>query len=504
MKAELQINLLRDSLKTFIKNEALLILLLYIPFFFYSQNQIGNTIHGEFQNDQSGSSVSISANGSIVAIGAPHNSVNGSNSGHVRVYENLSGIWTQIGNDLFGENEYDNFGTSVSLSSNGNILAIGAPQNDSGYVKIFENISGNWIQIGTNILGESSGDSSGFKVSLSSDGQIVAISAINNDENGESSGHVRVFENNGGIWGQKGGDINGENSSNRFGWSISLSSDGEKIAISAEDGFGIAANAGHVKIYHFNNGSWDQIGANIIGDISGGGAFGYAVSLSSDGTIVGISDRYTNAGTVYVYENVENNWVLVGNKIDGESTDDRFGTSISLSSDGNILAVGAEANSSNEMFSGHVRLYQNVNGVWTQIGDDIDGESQFSQFGNSVSLSSNGEIIAIGANGNSNLNVSFAGHVKIYDLSQEVLSLNNFINEPSYSIYPNPVNKTLKIDKTDNIKKIHIYNYLGIKLKEITKINSNKIDFSNYKKGIYFLKIVNTNDDFKSLKIIKN
>ncbi len=502
MKAEVQINLLRDSLTMFIKNKAILILLLHIPFFFYSQNQVGNTIHGESQNDISGSSVSISADGSIVAIGAPNNSANGLNSGHVRVYENLAGIWTQIGNDLYGENVSEAFGTSVSLSSDGNILAIGAPQNDSGYVKVFENISGNWIQIGDNILGESPGDESGFRVSLSSDGQIVAITAIRNDANGESSGHVRVFQNNSGIWEQKGEEIKGESQYSLFGWSISLSSNGEKIAISAEDGTGVGDNTGNVKIYNFNNGSWDQIGANIIGEISGG-AFGYAISLSSDGTIVAISDRFTNAGTVYIYENVSNNWVLIGNKIDGESADDRFGTSVSLSSDGNILAVGAEANSSNEMFSGHVRLYQNVNGVWTQIGEDIDGESQFSLFGSSVSLSSNGEIIVIGAMGNSNLNISFAGHVKIYDLQQEILSLNNFINEASYSIYPNPVSKTLKIDKTGNIKKILIYNSLGIKLKEIDEINSNEIDFSTYKDGIYYLKVIDRNDVFKALKIIK-
>jgi hypothetical protein len=43
-----------------------------------------------------------------VAIGAYFNDGNGSaNSGHVRVYENLSGTWTQIGSDIDGEATID-------------------------------------------------------------------------------------------------------------------------------------------------------------------------------------------------------------------------------------------------------------------------------------------------------------------------------------------------------------------------------------------------------------
>ena len=48
-------------------------------------------------------------------------------------------------------------------------------------------------QIGSDIDGEAAGDKSGYSVSLSSDGTIVAIGAINNDGNGSNSGHVRVY-----------------------------------------------------------------------------------------------------------------------------------------------------------------------------------------------------------------------------------------------------------------------------------------------------------------------
>ena len=62
-------------------------------------------------------------------------------------------LWKQIGSDLFGEATGDGFGfTGISLSSDGSILAVGAATNDgngtdSGHVRIFENINNTWTQV---------------------------------------------------------------------------------------------------------------------------------------------------------------------------------------------------------------------------------------------------------------------------------------------------------------------------------------------------------------------
>ncbi|MCP4799453.1 MAG: hypothetical protein GY893_05830, partial [bacterium] len=120
---------------------------------------------------------------------------------------------TQIGSDIDGEAANDYSGTSVSLSSDGSIVAIGAPQNDlwdSGHVRIYQNNSGTWSQIGDDIDGEGKFDHSGVSVSLSGDGSIVAIGADQNGGNGENSGHVRIYQNNSGTWSQVGSDIDGE------------------------------------------------------------------------------------------------------------------------------------------------------------------------------------------------------------------------------------------------------------------------------------------------------
>jgi len=59
--------------------------------------KVGDDIDGEAANDQSGYSVSLSSDGTRVAIGAPFNDGNGSNSGHVRVYEYSGTAWAQLG-----------------------------------------------------------------------------------------------------------------------------------------------------------------------------------------------------------------------------------------------------------------------------------------------------------------------------------------------------------------------------------------------------------------------
>ena len=87
----------------------------------------------------------------------------------------------------------------------------------------------------------------------------------------------------------------------------------------------------------------------------------------------------------------------VGADIDGEAVSDYSGNSVSLSSDGSRVAIGAYANDGNGSNSGHVRIYNYNGSAWVQVGADIDGEAVSDYSGNSVSLSSDGSRVAIGA-----------------------------------------------------------------------------------------------------------
>ncbi|CAK0874016.1 unnamed protein product [Prorocentrum cordatum] len=198
--------------------------------------------------------VSLSSDGSRVAIGAHGNDGAGSNSGHVRVFGLSGNTWSQVGQDIDGEASDDASGMSVSLSSDGSRVAIGAGYNDDagtnfGHVRVY-GLSGNtWSQVGQDIDGEASGGSSGWSVSLSSDGSRVAIGAGYNDGAGTNSGHVRVYGLSGNTWSQVGQDIDGEAGGDMSGVSVSLSSDGSRVAIGAHGNDGAGSTSGHVRVF---------------------------------------------------------------------------------------------------------------------------------------------------------------------------------------------------------------------------------------------------------------
>ena len=396
--------------------------------------QLGRDIGGDASGDQSGYSVSLSADGTTVAIGAPFNDVNGSNSGHVRVYKFFDGFWSQLGTDIKGVATFVLSGYSVSLSADGKTVAVGAPYNDgvngedSGNVKVYKFDNIDWVQIGDGIDGEAAADNSGHSVSLSADGKIVAIGAPYNNYGVEySSGHVRVYENNSGVWVKVGDDIDGEITRTHSGFSVSLSADGTTVAIGAIGNYANWQSQGRVRVYVRGDGGWRQLGTYIDGEADGDQS-GFSVSLSTDGTIVAIGARYNDgvngsySGHVRVYKFVGGAWRKLGGDIDGEDAYDQSGWSVSLSADGTTVAIGARYNDDNGRDSGHVQVYKFGGGVWVKIVK-IDGEAEGDWSGYSVSLSADGTIVAIGAPYNDGVNGSNSGHARVYKFELDIDSL---------------------------------------------------------------------------------
>jgi hypothetical protein len=425
-----------------------------------AQIQLGADINGEAGGDYSGWFISLSSDGNRLAIGAPNNDGNGVDSGHVRVYQWSSIAWEQIGADIDGESAGDYSGKAISLSADGNRLAIGAPnngdnitysshvtavqggssvranQNNAGHVRVYQWSGSAWAQLGSDIDGEAAGDRSGDSVSLSSDGNRLAIGAPNNDGNGMTSGHVRVYHWSGTAWAQLGEDINSESVHDASGASVSLSSDGNRLAIGAPWNDGNGLDSGHVRVYQWSSIAWEQIGADIDGESADDNSG--VVSLSSDGNRLAIGasgndDNGKSSGHVRVYQWTDPAWAQLGEDIDGESAGDNSGGSISLSSDGNRLAIGAPVNDGNGDNSGHTRVYQWSDSAWVQIGADIDGEAAGDVSGTSVSLSSDGNRLAIGAPGNLDGKGVDSGYVRAYDLSMfNIFQINPGLNDAWY------------------------------------------------------------------------
>jgi hypothetical protein len=393
----------------------------------FAQTQLGANINGEAIDDGFGYSSSLSSDGHRLAVGAFRNDGNGTDSGHVRLYQLSGSTWVQLGTDINGEATDDNFGRAVSISSDGNRVAIGASGNDgngtdSGHVRVYQWSNSTWTQLGADINGEAAYDIFGRAVSLSSDGNRVAIGAPGNDGIRKDSGHVRVYQWSNSTWTQLGSDIDGEAENDRSGYSVSLSGDGNHLAVGARLNDGNGADSGHVRVYQWSGSTWTQRGAEINGEAASDNS-GYSVSLSDDGKDLAIGapqndDNGDTSGHVRVYQWSNSVWMQRGADIDGEAANDQSGGRVSLSSDGNRLAIGAIYNDRNDIDidSGHTRVYQWSDTAWEKLGTDINGEAIDDWLGSSVSLSSNGSRLAVGASGNDSNGMN-SGRVQVYDLS---------------------------------------------------------------------------------------
>ncbi len=388
----------------------------------YSQwTQVGQDIDGEAAVDRSGRSVSISADGTIVAIGASGNDGNGDDAGHVRVYQNINGTWFQLGQDIEGSGAGIFFGDRLSLSSSGLRVAVHAVRNtgvniNAGETKVYDFSGGSWMQVGTGILGAGETDGFNGRIDLSSDGLHLAIGSSGNNS---FMGIARVFSFNGTDWVQTGADFVG-NASDQLGKGVSLSSDGKRLAISIPSDDTLGNSLGSARVYEYNGTSWVELGSGIAGenfnDFPGG------VSLSSDGNRIamGASGNDSNglqSGHVRVFQYNGSNWVQIGSEINGEASGDNIGNpnTFSLISDGLTVAIGS---TSNNVRTGHVRVFK-FNGIgWIQQGDDINGEAFQDDSGGSVSISANG-IVAIGATENDG-SANLAGHVRIFEFPQSI------------------------------------------------------------------------------------
>ncbi len=414
--------------------------------------QKGADIDGEEAQEYSGRSISMSADGNTLAVGAPYNDGTATNSGHVRIYEWSGAVWIQKGADIDGEAAADISGWSISMSSDGNTIAIGAEENDgsatsSGHVRIYEWSGTAWAQKGADIDGEAAYDFSSRSISMSADGNTLAIGAPGNDETGLFAGHVRIYEWSGTAWSQKGIDIDGEAANDQSGHSVSMSSDGNTLAIGAIYNDGAATNAGHVRVYEWSGTAWIQKGSDINGEAMNDQG-GHSVSMSSDGNTLAIGAPYnggggTQAGHVRVYEWSGTAWTQKGADINGEAAGDQSGYAVSMSSDGSTVLIGAPYNDETATDAGHVRVYKWSGTAWIQKGIDIDGEAIDDQSGYSVAISSDGHSVAIGAIYNDGTGI-WAGHVRVYSFS--TVGIIETVFDNGLLLYPNPTEGDLSID----------------------------------------------------------
>lgn len=313
-------------------------------------------------NDQFGYAVSISRDGSTALVGARYDDI-GSNSdqGAAYIFEKGS-AWSNMTETakLTTSNgaTNDNTGSCVSISDDGSTAIMGATGSDTGKGAVYVFEKGNsWSSMTeTAKLMASDGISSGFfgiSVSVSGDGSTIVTGAMNdNSGNNNYQGVVYIFEKGSG-WSSattETAKLTGPNgaSSDGFGRSVSISYDGSTI---------LAGTLRTIQppVYIFEKGSgWTTTSTPAAqltqNDAGNSDSFGFNVSISSDGSkaVVGAWDRneiVNGQGVAYIFKKPGSGWSSMTETLklmaSDSGVDDNFGFSVSISGDGSRCIVGA-------------------------------------------------------------------------------------------------------------------------------------------------------------------
>jgi hypothetical protein len=458
--------------------------------------------------------IAMDADGNTMAVGSAVNSQLGTFFGYAKVFDWNGSQWIQRGQTIDGSAIFEGTGGSVDLSADGNTLVVSSPYGFNslnwkvGLVRVFDWNGTQWIQRGNTIEGEGNpspllrDDAFGYDVSITPDGNYLAIGAPSNTKQAgvlQIQGHVRVFKWNGTLWTQMGQDIDGTVGLEEFGRVLDLSADGSILVVGARS-YRTSNNnyIGSVQTFTWNGTEWTEFGTRITGQASAD-RFGSSISLSNDGSTLAIGARETNGAesAVLVFTKDTSSWVAKGLPILGILNDLISGT-CSLNPDGNIIGVGFQWTNN---ISGVAKVFQWNGTSWTQVGVNLvpTGNSPFPAFGSEICISNDGLRILIGSSGDDTADEN-AG--KVYMFQNTPTHVNGIDMANHLDVFPNPVSNKFQVKSSTKIDSYSLFSIDGKIVKSEKGLNYNQvtIDATELNSGIYFLSI-NANNN---IKIIKN
>ncbi|OEU06347.1 hypothetical protein FRACYDRAFT_254944 [Fragilariopsis cylindrus CCMP1102] len=382
--------------------------------------------------------------------------------------------WTDLGAPMMGTEIDQQYGQSVAISHDGNIMAVGASGalSQSGVVRIYQlsKDGTGWISI-TSLLGRNEGDQFGSTVALSADGSVLAVSEpFYNGRAGDKTGNVRTYVRSPfGGYIRLGQDIEGDSATDHFGLGLALSSNGRRLAVGApyrdnseSSNNGSSSNrlvSGAVKVYEWSipddkwmrivgdNNNIDEINdavltttAPLIG-ASDLDWFGWSLDLNDDGSLlcVGAPRNSDFGGYVQCFEEQKEDspfnhiqWTLVGDTIRNNNKpvryDDNFGAAISISRDPTgtrhrvaIAAPGKNGTKKSLFDSGIVIVYEfNPNSPergWIQLGrTDIASVNPGKDFQMGYSIDLHGDLLLVGVPGAASNNAG--GQMELFEFER--------------------------------------------------------------------------------------
>ncbi len=445
-----------------------------------------------------GFSVAVNGDGTTMAVGAPQEAsaakgIDGNQADNSLYDAGAVYIYTRTGNGPWAQQAYikasnpgegDNFGHALALSADGNTLAvsayweasnakgIGGNQADNsipqaGAVYIFTRRGTAWTQqayikasnTGEAGVGEAFGDGDqfGFSLTISDDGNTLAVGANTEDSNATgingdqtdnsmvSAGAVYVFSRTGTTWTQQ-AYVKAANTRGgvQFGYSLALSADGNTLGVASYDEGGgsrvingpydampPANGSGAVFVFTRSGAVWTQQAYLKAHNAERNDSLGVMVALSDDGNtlvataldedclIPGIDQSGcdndfmsdTSAGAVYVFVRSGTAWTQQAFiKSSNIGDNDLFGSRLAVSGDGNTIAADAQMedsaakgidgkqddNAATE--AGAVYLFTRTGTTWVQRSYIKGSNTEaFDEFGSAVALSGDGRTLVISA-----------------------------------------------------------------------------------------------------------
>ena len=265
---------------------------------------------------------------------------------------------------------YDNFGYSVSLSSDGSTALIGARYDDdkgtySGSAYVFTRSGSTWTEQAKLVASDgAASDFFGYSVSLSSDGNTALIGAYYDDDKGSNSGSAYIFTRSGSTWTEQAKLTASDGAaSDWFGCSVSLSSDGSTALVGATGDDDKGTYSGSAYVFTRSGSVWSQQAKLVASDGVASDFFGESVALSSDGSTAlvgadGDGDKGSDSGSAYVFTRSGSTWTEQAKLLASDgAAGDYFGYSVSLSSDGSTALVGANGDDDKGSDSGSAYLF---------------------------------------------------------------------------------------------------------------------------------------------------
>ena len=356
-----------------------------------------------------GKSVSISGDGLYAVVGAPFENTT---MGRVYFFVKSGATWVACSSpSVTSLNPIANgtFGNSVSISSDGLYVLVGASGENGGsagsgraytYIRSGIGTAATWTNQGSLVSPNAAANPSSFfgvSVSISADGSYALVGASKENAGQASSGRAYVFLRTLAAWGAaQTSYLVSPNitSSGEFGNSVSISADGSYALVGAwGEAIGSTFQAGKVYVFLRSGATWSIPQATLFSTMPTLGAnFGNAVSISGDGSYVVIASM--SDAKIYVYKRSGTTWSSLSPIIGISGIG--FGYSVSLSFDGAYVIVGAIYFNST---SGRAYVYQSIGGnpyslIYTFNSPNPSGNGHF---GFSVNISSDGGTAIIGA-----------------------------------------------------------------------------------------------------------